>query len=71
MRLRVALVLSTLAVAAIAAPAPAHAAIARDSTLPGERKPDFSAVDAAVLRGIRRGVYPGAVVVIGTHSVCP
>ena len=29
---------------------------------------DFSAVDRAVLRGIRRGIYPGAVVVIGTHD---
>ena len=68
MRLRVAFVLSTLAAAPIVAAEPAHAAMARDSTLPGERKPDFSAVDAAVLRGIRRGVYPGAVVVIGTRD---
>jgi CubicO group peptidase (beta-lactamase class C family) len=30
--------------------------------------PDFSAVDRAVRRGIQRGVYPGAVVVIGTHD---
>lgn len=32
------------------------------------RPPDFSAVDRAVTRGILRGVYPGAVVVIGTHD---
>ena len=31
-----------------------------------DRRPDFSAVDAAVLAGIRKGIYPGAVVVIGT-----
>lgn len=31
-------------------------------------RPNFSAVDAAVLRGIRKGIYPGAVVVIGTHN---
>jgi CubicO group peptidase (beta-lactamase class C family) len=30
--------------------------------------PDFSRVDAAVNEGIRRGVYPGAVVVIGTSD---
>lgn len=30
--------------------------------------PDFSAVDRAVRRGIAKGVYPGAVVVIGTHD---
>ncbi|HEU4828120.1 MAG TPA: serine hydrolase domain-containing protein [Gemmatimonadales bacterium] len=29
---------------------------------------DFSRVDAAVVEGIRRGVYPGAVVVIGTSE---
>lgn len=34
----------------------------------GDEKPDFRAVDAAVLRGIQRGVYPGAVVVIGQHN---
>jgi CubicO group peptidase (beta-lactamase class C family) len=31
-------------------------------------RPDFSAVDQAVKRGITRGVYPGAVLVIGTHD---
>jgi CubicO group peptidase (beta-lactamase class C family) len=30
--------------------------------------PNFSAVDKAVRHGIQRGVYPGAVVVIGTHD---
>jgi CubicO group peptidase (beta-lactamase class C family) len=30
-----------------------------------DRRPDFSAVDAAVRAGIRKGIYPGAVVVIG------
>ncbi len=30
--------------------------------------PDFSAVDRAVRHGIQRGVFPGAVVVIGTHD---
>src|SRR5690606_1067271 len=35
---------------------------------PGGPAPDFSAVDKAVRRGIARGIYPGAVVVIGTHD---
>ena len=29
---------------------------------------DFSRVDAAVVEGIRKGIYPGAVVVIGTSE---
>lgn len=32
------------------------------------RGPDFSRVDAAVREGIRKGIYPGAVVVIGTSE---
>lgn len=42
-------------------------AVALLSVLAAE-KPDFSAVDAAVRRGIRKGIYPGAVVVIGTST---
>jgi CubicO group peptidase (beta-lactamase class C family) len=43
-------------------------AVALASGSPGGPAPDFSAVDKAVRRGITRGVYPGAVVVIGTHD---
>lgn len=38
------------------------------AALLGGDAPDFRAVDAAVRRGIQRGVYPGAVVVIGNHE---
>jgi CubicO group peptidase (beta-lactamase class C family) len=37
----------------------------RATPTPDDRRPDFSAVDAAVRAGIRKGIYPGAVVVIG------
>ena len=39
--------------------------LAQPSRLAADDAPDFKAVDAAVRRGITRGVYPGAVVVIG------
>jgi len=68
MRLRTALVLGVLIAGAAVAARPARAAVERDTTTAAERKPNFSAVDAAVLRGIRKGVFPGAVVVIGTRD---
>lgn len=53
------MIATLLAAALVAGPPAAHAPAP---------KPTFDAVDRAVLRGIQRGVYPGAVVVIGTHD---
>lgn len=39
--------------------------LAVPSRLAADDAPDFKAVDAAVRRGIERGVYPGAVLVVG------
>lgn len=39
--------------------------LAAPSRLAADDAPDFKAVDAAVRRGISRGVYPGAVLVVG------
>src|SRR5574337_1207506 len=47
-----------------AGPAGATVALALAAPPP----PDFHAADAAVLRGIRRGLYPGAVLVVGRHN---
>jgi CubicO group peptidase (beta-lactamase class C family) len=62
-RVAAVITLLLLAVAPVALAAPLRARSADD-----RRPPDFSAVDAAVRRGIRNGIYPGAVVVIGTSS---
>jgi CubicO group peptidase (beta-lactamase class C family) len=44
------------------------AALSAPSTTPKEPDPRFAAIAAVVERGIRKGVYPGAVLVIGRHD---